>query len=195
MRMIHDLIRDIAFAARTLRKNPAFTAVAVATLAIGIGANTAIFSVVEAVLLRPLPFRDAGRLVVATEYNPGKVDMAGVSFPDYVDWRQQNRAFEETAAYFHVNASNDMVLGGAGSAERVQFSIATNSFLSILGINPARGRGFLATEEQPGGGKVFLASDVLWRRSFGSDPGAIGRTFLLDGESYTLIGVMPPGRS
>jgi putative ABC transport system permease protein len=193
MNWIRDLRQDIGYGARTLRKNPGFTKVAVLTLALGIGANTAIFSVVEAVLLRPLPFKDPSQLVVLTEYNPGKVEMTGVPYPDYVEWRNQNRVFEETAAYFHINASNDMVLGGTGSVERVQFSIVTNSFFSILGVQPARGRGFLAAEEQPGGGKVFLASDALWRRSFGADPAAVGRTFLLDGESYTLAGVMPAG--
>jgi putative ABC transport system permease protein len=193
MTWIQDLAQDIGYGARTLRKNPGFTAVAVVTLALGIGANTAIFSVVEAVLLRPLPFKDPSRLLVLTEYNPGKAEMTGVPFPDYIEWKNQNRVFEETAAYFHINASNDMVLGGTGSAERVQFSIVTNSFFSILGVQPARGRGFLAVEEQPGGPKVFLSSDALWRRSFGADPAAIGKAFLLDGESYTLAGVMPHG--
>jgi putative ABC transport system permease protein len=193
MKWIRDFGQDIGYGARTLRKNPGFSTVAVLTLALGIGANAAIFSVVEAVLLRPLPFKDPSRLVVLTEYNPGKVEMTGVPYPDYVEWRNQNRVFSETAAYFHINASNDMVLGGTGSAERVQFSIVTNSFFSILGVQPVRGRGFLAAEEQPGGGKVFLASDALWRRSFGADPAAVGKTFLLDGESYTLAGVMPTG--
>src|SRR5258708_28402092 len=193
MRWLHDLAQDIGYGAGTLPKNPGFTAVAAVTLALGIGANTAIFSVVEAVLLRPLPFKDPSRLLVLTEYNPGKVEMTGVPFPDYIEWRNQNTVFEKTAAYYHINASNDMVLGGTGSAERVQFSIVTNSFFSILGVQPAQGRGFAAAEEQPGGPKVFLASDALWRRSFGADRAAIGKTFMLDGESYTLAGVMPRG--
>jgi putative ABC transport system permease protein len=161
-----------------LRKNPGFTAVAVGTLALGIGANTAIFSIVEDVLLRPLPFKDPSQLVILTEYNPQKVDTAGVPYPDYIEWKRQHTVFTETAAYFDIDAPNDMVLGLPGSAERVQFSMVTNSFFSILGVQPVRGRGFVASEEQPGGGKVFLVSDALWRRSFGADPNAIGKTFL-----------------
>src|SRR5260370_7368225 len=185
MRWIQDLAQDIGYGARTLRKNPGFTAVAVVTLALGIGVNPAIFSVVEAVPLRPLPVKDPSRLLVLTEYNPGKVEMTGVPFPDYIEWRNQNRVFEETAAYYHINASNDMVLGGTGSAERVQFSIVTNSFFSILGVQPAQGRGFAAAAEQPGGPKLFLASDALWRRSFGPDLPAIRKTFLLNATAYT----------
>lgn len=193
MGWLQDLIQDVGYGARMLRRNPGFTAVAVLTLAFGIGANTAIFSVVESVLLRPLPFKDPDRLVILTEYNPGKVDTAGVPYPDYVEWKNQSTVFDETAAYYHIEASNDAVLAAPGSAERVQFSIVTNSFFTILGVQPALGRGFLATEEQPGSGKVFLASDSLWRRDFGADPAVIGKTFLLDGASCTLVGVMPPG--
>lgn len=188
-----DLVADLRYGARTLRKNPGFSAAAILTLALGIGANTAVFSVVDAVLLRPLPFKDADRLVVLTEYNPGKVDTTGVPYPCYIEWRKQNHVFDETAAYYQIEASNDIVLGTVGSAERVQFSIVTNSFFSILGVQPKLGRGFLEAEEWPGSAKVFLASDALWHRSFGADPHALGRTFLLDGENYTLVGVMPPG--
>jgi putative ABC transport system permease protein len=185
--------QDVRYGARTLRKSPGFTIVAVLTLALGIGANTAIFSVVQAVLLRPLPFRDPGRLVLLTEYKAGKVDQAGVPYPDYLEWKKRNTVFEETAAYFDIEASNDMVLGSAAPAERVEYSIVTSSFLPILGIRPALGRAFRDDEDRPGGGKAFLASDELWRRSFGADPEAIGKSFLLDGDRYTLVGVMPAG--
>jgi putative ABC transport system permease protein len=185
--------QDVRYGARTLSKSPGFTVVAVLTLALGIGANTAIFSVVHAVLLRPLPFREPGRLVLLTEYNPGKVDVAGVPYPDYLEWKKQNTVFDDVAAYFDIEASNDMVLGGTTSAERVEYSVVTSNFLPILGVQPALGQAFRDAEDQPDSGKIFLASDSLWRGSFGANPGAIGKSFLLDGEGYTLVGVMPAG--
>ncbi|HEV2387642.1 MAG TPA: ABC transporter permease [Candidatus Acidoferrales bacterium] len=190
---VQDMVQDLRYGSRILRKSPGFTTVVVVTLALGIGANTAIFSVVDSILLRSLPFKGADRLVDITEYDPGRVDSAGVPFPDYVVWKQQNTVFEETAAYFLINASNDVVLGGASSAERERYSTVTNSFFDILGVHPERGHGFSASDEVPGGAKVFLASDALWRGMLGGDPHAIGKTYLLDGENYTLAGVMPPG--
>lgn len=193
MPFIDTLLQDIHFALRMLRKSPGFTAVAVLTLALGIGANAAIFSIVDEVLLRPLPFKDAGRLVDLTEYNPGKVENAGVPFPDYLVLRQRNTVFDETAAYFLVTASNDVVLGGPSSTERERYSTVTNSFFTILGVQPALGHGFSAADEIPGGAKVFLVSDALWHTLFGGNPQAIGKEYLLDGENFTLVGVMPPG--
>ena len=191
---IETLLQDLRFALRILHKSPGFTAVAVLTLALGIGANAAIFSIVETVLLRPLPFKDPGRLVDMTEYrSSGKVDSAGVPFPDYLVWKQQNTVFDETAAYFLVTASNDVVWGGPSSAERERYSTVTNSFFTILGVQPALGYGFSAADEIPGGAKVFLVSDALWRGVLGGDPHAIGKAYVLDGENYTLVGVMPPG--
>ena len=187
------LIQDLKYGLRQLRRYPGFTFVAVFTLALGIGANTAIFSIVDAVLLRSLPFKNADRLVDLTEYRPGGVDKGGVSYPDYLVWRQQNTIFEETAAYFLINASNDIVLGGPFSTERERYSTVTNSFFTILGVQPALGHGFSASDEIPGGGRVFLVSDAVWQRVFGGDPHAIDKTYLLDGENFTLIGVMPPG--
>ncbi len=189
--VLERFLQDLRYGARTLKSNPGFTAVAVLTLALGIGANTAIFSIVEAVLLRPLPFKDANRLVDLTEYKPGGVDSGGVPYPDYLVWKQQNTVFEEAAAYFLINASNDIVLGGPFSTERERYSTVTNSFFTILGAQPALGRGFSVSDEIAGGEKVFLASDGVWRRVFGGDPHAIDKTYLLDGENYTLIGVMP----
>ena len=190
---LETLLQDIRFGFRMLRKSPGFTAVAILTLALGIGANTAIFSIVHAVLLNPLPFKDAGRLVDLTEYRPGALDSAGVSYPDYLIWKQQNAVFGDTAAYFLINASNDIVLGGPSSSERTRYSTVTNSFFTVLGVQPALGHGFSAADEVPGGAKVFLASDALWHGLFGGDPRAIGKTYVLDGENFTLVGVMPPG--
>ena len=183
--------QDVRYSARTLSKSPGFTLAVILTLALGIGANAAVFRVVHAVLLRPLPFKDSSRLVVLTESKPGKVDVAGVPYPDYLDWKKQNSVFAEMAAYFDVEASNDMVLGGTVPAERVEYSVVTSSFWSLLGVQPAMGRVFRETEDQAGSGNVFLASNGLWRSSFGGDPGAIGKSFLLDGQSYQLIGVLP----
>ena len=184
--------QDLRFGLRMLRKSPGFTAVAILTLGLGIGANAAIFSIVDAVLLRSLPFKDADRLVDITEYNPGKVDNAGVPFPEYLVWKRQNTVFDETAAYSLNTASNDVVLGGPSSADRERYSTVTNSFFTILGVQAALGHGFSATDEIPGGPKVFLVSNALWRGVFGADPRVIGKTYLLDGENFTLAGVMPP---
>ncbi len=190
---IETVAQDIRYGLRMLRKSPVFTLTVILILAAGIGANTAIFSVVEAVLLRPLPFRDANRLVDVTEYRPGKVEGAGVPYPDYVAWKQGTTAFEEIAAYFLIRASNDIVLGGPSSAERARYSVVSSSFLSILGVSPALGHGFRANDDAPGAARGFLVSDALWHSMFGGDPHAIGKVYLLDGEKYTLIGVMPIG--
>ncbi len=189
--VLEHFLQDLRYGLRTLAANRVFTAVAVLTLALGIGANAVIFSIVEAVLLRPLPFKDPGRLVLLTESKPGKVDDAGVPYPDYLVWKSQSTIFEETAGYWRTGAVDDIVLGGLNSAERVEYSVVTNSFFSILGVYPARGHGFTAENETPSSPKIFLSSDALWHRVFGGDPAAIGKTFRLDGEAYTLIGVMP----
>ena len=191
-RSLEDSLQDLRFGLRQLLRNPFASAACVLTLALGIGANAAIFSAVYAVLLRPLPFRDADHLVDLTEYKSRGVDSGGVSYPDYLAWKAQNTVFEETAAYFLVKASNDIVLGGPFSTERERYSTVTNSLFTLLGVQPAIGRGFTASDELPGGEKVFLVSDALWRGIFGADPRAIYKNYLLDGESYALIGVMPP---
>jgi putative ABC transport system permease protein len=192
---METLIQDLRFSIRMLLKNPSFTIVAVFTLALGIGANTAIFSVINTVLLKPLPYKDSDHLLVLTEYNSAqKVLRSGLPFPDYQDVAKQSRVFEETAAYYNVKAWDGAVLSGTGgSAEMVKTTIVTNSFFSILGVHPALGRDFTADEERAGGGNVFLISDGLWQRSFGGNPNVVGKTFQLDGDTYTLIGVMPRG--
>jgi putative ABC transport system permease protein len=191
--LLRDSLSDLRFGLRQLFRYPVASAVCVLTLALGIGANTAIFSVVEAVLLRALPFKNADRLVDLTEYKSRGVDSGGVSYPDYLAWKEHNTVFEETAAYYLINASNDIVLGGPFSTESARYSTVTNSFFPILGVQPAIGHGFSASDELPGGKKVFLISDALWRTVFGADPRAVYKNYLLDGEDYTLIGVMPSG--
>ena len=192
-RLVEDFLADFRFGSRQLLRSPVVPVVCVLTLALGIGANTAIFSVVDTVLLRALPFKNPDRLVDLTEYKARGVDSGGASYPDYVAWKAQNTAFEETAAYSLINASNDLVLGGPFSTQHARYSTVTNSFFTILGVQPALGQGFSASDELPGGDKVFLVSDAVWHNVFGGDPNAIYKNYLLDGERYTLIGVMPPG--
>jgi hypothetical protein len=165
--LIETVAQDIRYGLRMLRKSPGFTTIAVLTLAVGIGANTAIFSIVEAVLLHPLPFRNANRLIDITEYAPGKVDNAGVPYPDYLVWRQQATALEESAAYFLISASNDIVLGGPFSAERARYSIVSNSFFTILGVQPRLGHGFSLSAMRSGTAPLAVtrtrsASPICW---------------------------------
>lgn len=182
---------NLRYAARGLRGNPGFTISAVAAMALGIGANTAIFSVVYAVLLRPLPFPQADRLALLTESPAdGSVEKTGVPYPSYSAWSSRSHAFDAMAAYWNVSGDG-AVFGGIGSAERVRFTVATNNFFALLGTQPALGRGFLDSEQQPGAGKVFLASDALWRRKLGGAADALGKRYRIDGEDYTLIGVLP----
>ena len=185
-------MRDLLVAVRFLRKSPAFAAAAVLTLALGIGANAAVFSVIYWVLLRPLPFPDPDRLVLVSEYSPGNVAKTGSPLVRYRT-RAESAVFEQTAAYWDVSGGNGLVFGANASAERLQFSIVTSAFVPILGVRPALGRAFTRDEDEPGANaKVFLASDALWRGVLAADRSALGKTFLLDGEPHTLIGVLPP---
>ena len=193
VRLLEDFLYDIRFGLRQLLRNPFVSAVCVLTLALGIGANAAIFSAVHAVLLRPLPFKDPDRLVLVNEYNPGNVAKTGSPYSRYQTRVQQNTVFEETGGYWDVSGGDGLVFGGISSAERLQFSIITNTFFFVLGVHPAIGRAFTSAESVPGASaKVFLASNSLWRAQLGGDPIALGKQFLLDGEPYTLIGVLPP---
>ncbi|HEU0177191.1 MAG TPA: ABC transporter permease [Blastocatellia bacterium] len=187
--MLETLFHDLRFGARMLFKNPSFTLIAVVTLALGIGANTAIFSVVNAVLLRALPYPEPERLVRFCEINPGRgwLDFA-VSAPNFVHWRKQQSVCEQLAAY----QFNNLNFTGGGEPERVAALSVTANFFSVLGVAPAHGRNFLPEEEQPGRNHVAVLSDGLWGRRFGADPNLIGRQIQLSGESYTVVGVMPP---
>ncbi|MGA3237310.1 MAG: ABC transporter permease [Bryobacteraceae bacterium] len=191
--------KDLRYAARALRRNPGFTLAAVTAMALGIGANTAIFSVLYAVLLRSLPFPHADRLALLTESRAdGRLERTGAPYPDYAAWSSRTHAFEAMAAYWNVSGDG-AVLGGSAAALhvalhvalRVRYTIATNSFFAILGARPAIGRGFLDSEQQPGAAKVFLASNALWHRTLGGAADAIGKPYRIDGEAYTLIGVLP----
>src|SRR5438045_158587 len=186
-------MNDLKFAVRQLLKDPGFTAVAVFTLALGIGANTAIFSVVNAVLLRPLPFKEPERLVTVWERNPKQGYDQNVAAPaNYLDWKAQSQSFEQLAMFDVARGYN--LTGTDEPARVIGFAVTANLF-QTLGVNPAIGRGFSIEEETQGRDRVAILSHGLWQRRFGSDKNILGKTISLDGNSYTIIGVMPAGFS
>ncbi len=181
--------QDLRFAARGIRKQPAFAAVAILTLTVGIGINAAMFSVVRAVLLNPLPFDDAHELVQVWETRPSQGrDRNVVSYPDFVDWRDQNQVFDAMAAYRGFAA----IVPGADRAERLSGTTVTHDFFDVLQASPSLGRGFLPEEDRPGQDPVVILSHRLWRDRFGSQSGAIGDVMIMNGVSYTVVGIMPP---
>ena len=183
------VLQDVRYALRQLRRSPGFTAVAVLTLALGIGANTAIFSIFNATLLRPLPYKDPGRIVILWSTIPrwGFSGPGSLTDSDYVQWQQQNQVFDQIAA-FRGQTSN---LTGRGIPERLTGSAATASLFPLLGVPPELGRVFSAEEQLPGRENVVLLSHGLWARRFGSDPDIVGKPITLDGKSFTVRGVMP----
>ena len=183
---VHDLIQDLRFGLRMLRKSLGFTTVAILTLAFGIGANTAIFSVVDAVLLRPLPYNDSSRLVWATEhfaFGPSTVVSA-----DFPAWQRGNKVFEQIGAFGGTAGAN---LTGAGEPVRVTITSVTTGFFSMLGVQPIVGRIFLPQEGNRGQEHVALLNEVLWHNRFGAENRMVGGTIQLDGVGYTVVGVMP----
>ncbi|HEV2402141.1 MAG TPA: ABC transporter permease [Candidatus Sulfotelmatobacter sp.] len=184
------LFQDVKYAIRTLSNVPAFTAVAVLTLALGIGANTAIFSVVNAVLLRPLPFRHPSQLVdIWSRSTSFDFPRMGSSLPDLDDVRQQTTVFSEIAEY---NWGHEMALRGQGNPQEVTAVELSQKFFPLLGLQPLYGRLFLPSEMHAGQDRVVILNDSLWRSQFGGDPHSIGKTITLDGKPYTIIGIMPP---
>jgi putative ABC transport system permease protein len=184
---------DTRRALRSMASRPAFTAAVVLTLALGIGANTAIFSVVNAVLLQPLPYHDASRLVMLWENdrNSGTV-REPASVPDYFDFAARNRVFAGIAG-LQPRALNFTASSPGADAELLSAAAVTRDFLPVMGVSPLLGRGFLATEEAPGGAPVVLISEHLWRSRFAASPSAIGERIVLEDSSYTVIGVLPDG--
>jgi putative ABC transport system permease protein len=189
-RWLSDFTDDLRFGARTLRKSPGFTAIAVLTLALGIGANTAIFSVVENVLLRPLPYNHPESLVEIKNTYPG-FQAVGISPGDFADFHREAKSFSAMAAYGEV--SQGFNLTGAGEPERIQASIATSDLFSMLGIRAVVGRTFFPEEDKTGGPAVVLLSHRYWQQRFGSDPTVVDREILLDGQKYRIAGVLPEG--
>jgi putative ABC transport system permease protein len=188
------MLTDLRYAARSLRKRPGFTAVAVVTLALGVGANTAIFSVVNSVLLRPLPYAEPERLVTLWAKNDKK-GLTGqpAAWPNFVDWRAQSQAFEQLAAVRpeSFGLSDWGGASGGGEPERVNGVRVTTNILAALGVQPALGRDFLPEEASPDKASVALVGHGLWQRRYGGDPGLIGRTLALDGKPYTIVGILP----
>ena len=185
---METLLQDIRYGWRMLARNPGFTAIAVVTLAIGIGASTAIFSVVDTVLLRPLPYREPERLVLVTETLPGmSADEIGVSAGEYQDYRDRNRSFSQVAAY----ESAGFNLTGAGQPLRVNAAALSASAFPLLGVWPELGRGFTTEEDRYGSGSVVVLSHALWEHQYSRDPNILGQTVKLDEKPFTVIGVMP----
>src|SRR5713101_959828 len=184
---MHTLWQDLRYGARMLLKNPGITLVVILALALGIGANTAIFSVVNAVLLRPLPFEQADRLVFLNETSK-VMDEISISYPNFSDWRNQNHVFERVGVY-NRNSYN---LTGYGDAERILTAQMSADLFSALRVNAAIGRVFTNEEDKPGGTPVVVLSYALWQRRFGGQSNILNQSLTLNGKNYTVIGVMPP---
>ena len=181
------MIQDIRYAVRKLSRTPAFTAIAALTLALAIGATTAIFSVIDAVLLKPLPFRDPERVVRVTNIRDGNRMVSSV--PDFLDIRTQSKSYSSVAP---IDPQAAMNLTGGSEPERVQAARVGATFWSLLGVTPALGRGFAPNEDSQSAGRTVVLSDGLWKRRFGADRRVVGKTIALDGNTYTVIGVAPP---
>ncbi len=185
---IENLFRDLRYAIRAMSRNPGFTAVIVLTLTLAIGANSAIFSVIDGVLIAPLPYPEPNRLV--------RLFFSSAAFPrfslnpwDFHDFRERARSFDGLAAFFH----SDVQLSGVGDPERIPAVRVTAGYFGVLGIKPARGRDFTRVDENASNSQNVILSDRLWRRRFAADPDILGKTILLDSAPYTVVGVMPPG--
>ena len=185
---MRTLLQDLRYGARMLWKRPGFTLIAMITLSLGIGANTAIFSVIDALMLRPLPFREPDNLfqVWETDVKHG-YNEKDASYPNFADWRDQNQVFEQIAIY----SNGTYNLAGADEPERIQVAIVSPAFFPLLGVNPTLGRVFLPEEDHPNEVFSVVMSERLWRRRYNSDPQIIGRTISLDTESFTVVGVVP----
>jgi len=180
---METLLQDLRYGIRLLLKHPGFTLVAVATLAIGIGANTAIFSIVNAVLLRPFPFPQPDQIVMVSEGPAGVV-----SYPNFADWKDDRNIFASTSA---VRSDESYNFTGGGEPERLQGRLVSAGFLSTLKVNLVLGHDFIADDDRPGAAPKVLLSYVFWNRRFNADPAIVGRPITLNNQSYTVAGVLP----
>ncbi len=186
---VESLLRDVRYALRGLLSRPGFAAVVVLTLALGLGVNTAIFSVVDATLIRSLPYRDPDRLVMVNETRPrDDFSQFEASYPNYLDWRARGH-IGELGGY----GRNGAILATPNGSELIPTGVATSTFFGVLGVAPSLGRGFVPAEEQPGAAPVVVLTDAAWRARFGGDPQIVGRSVTLDGAPTTVVGVLPPG--
>ena len=185
--------RDVRYSVRLLRKSPAFTVVALAALALGLGAATAIFSVVDAILLKPLPFPNANRLLVIWEKNPAQNESRLlVAAGNFLEWRRQARTLEAAGAFQDLHVTLTDGPDGPIEAEELPAQRVSSELFPLLGIQPSLGRLFRPDEEQPGRADAVLLSDNLWRRRFGADRSIAGKTIRLSDKSYRVVGVLPP---
>ena len=187
---MESILKDIRYGLRGLLKRPGFTGIVVITLALGIGASTAIFSIVNSVLLRRLPYRNAERIVAIQElstYAPGKLVQS--TSANFLDWRAQNTVFERLAAMKTMSIN----LALPDQSERLDYAQVSADFFDVFGITPQYGRLFIPQDEQAGHEPVVVVSNALWTRRFGSDPSLVGKTITLDGRNYQVVGVAPPG--
>jgi putative ABC transport system permease protein len=188
---METLWQDLRYGARMLVKNPGFTLIAIVTLALGIGANTTIFSVINSLLLKPIPFPDADRLALIWKSQANDPNDRNItSAPNYWDWQRQNDVFEKMAIL--DSAGKGYNLSGGSEPERVSGVRVSSGFFDVLGVKPRLGRAFLPEEEQPGKHQVVIISDGLWRNRYNSDPAIIGKTVKVESEDHTVVGVMPP---
>jgi predicted permease len=183
---MHTFWQDVRYGLRALSKNRGFAAIAILTLALGIGANTALFSVVNGVLLNPLPYKDPEQLV-ALYAKTQQFGQSSISYPNFLDWQKENRTFTAMAAF----RDDDLNFTGTGEAERVKANMVSSTFFGILGVQPTLGRVFTAQEDQLGAAPVALISEGLWKRKFDGSPDVIGKAIHLSAKSYTIIGVIP----
>jgi predicted permease len=180
------LLQDIKYALRILTKSPGFAVIAILTLALGIGANTALFSVVNGVLLAPLPYPHSNQLVEVAEHDP-PFNESSISYPNFLDWARDNRTFESLAAY----RENDFILTGVGRPQSVKATQVSATFFPMLGVKPVIGRSFTADEDKRGAAPTVMLSEGLWKTKFGGSPDILGKAITLDGAAYTVVGVVP----
>ncbi len=184
------LLTDIRLAVRSLLKNRGFATVALLTIALGVGANAAVFSVVNATLIRPLPYAEPERLVAVFETaRRAEVERRAVSYPNFLDWQREARSFERMSVVLGDRFSIEV----GDTPERLVEELVSGTYFDVIGVRPARGRGFTPQDDAPGAAPVVVLSDALWQRAFGGDPQIVGRAVRIDGELCTVVGVMPPG--
>ena len=188
---METLLKDVRFGIRNLLKHPTFAVTALLTLAIGIGANTTIFSFANGILLRPLPYPESERLVVINETAPKRgISSMSISFPNFLDWRAQNQVFEDIAAF---GLGSSFSLTGAGEPERLRGKSVSQGTFELLRVAPVLGRTFTAGEDRPKEDGVVILGHDLWQRRFAGNPQIVGQTIILNNRPRTVIGVMPPG--
>src|SRR2546423_710438 len=185
---MHSLWQDLRYGARMLLKNPGITSIVIVALALGIGANTAIFSVVDAVLLRPLPYDHADQLVFLNETSKSMADIS-ISYPNFSDWRDQNHVFEKIGVFNRSNYN----LTGHGDAERIPTAQTSADLFAALRVNASLGRLYNNDEDKPGGNPVVVLGYGFWQRRFGGQDTILNQQLTLNGKSYTVIGVLPQG--